>query len=258
MNWSIILNAVFIVVMAVGIVFVWRLQRTLNGLYKNRTDMEKFVADFSGSIVRAQKAIRDLQDTARDVGQDVEGQLTRAHGLRDELNFLVEAADKIASRLSDSASAAQHDAKLARAERKEKQVDIKPADIKPADIKPAEKPMSTIQDMQKQKTEPVAPPIKKPEPIAVQEPVVAKTVPTWIKRAEQNAPIINVPVEEAPPVSGLQFGARKAPQKNSESVASTPVDAAEAKEQVKPPETKSPMAKSLAERELLQALEKMK
>ena len=254
MNWSIALNVVFIVVMAVGIGFVWRLQRTLNDLYKNRSDMEKFVADFSGSIIRAQKAIRDLQDTARDVGQDVEGQLTRAHGLRDELNFLVEAADKIASRLSDSASAAQHDVKLARSQRSEKTLDIKPADTKPS-----EKPMSAIQEMQKQKIAPeIIPTPKKPDPSTLQEPVQAKTVPTWIKRAEQNAPIINAPVEEAAPVSGLQFGARKAPQKNLESVTSVPADHAQANEESKSPEVKSPMAKSLAERELLQALEKMK
>ncbi len=234
---SIALNVVFIVVMAVGIVFVWRLQRTLNGLYKNRSEMEKFVADFSGSIARAQKAIRDLQDTARDVGQDVEGQLVRAQGLRDELSFLVEAADKIASRLSDNASAAQQDAKLARAQRPEK----------PADAKSTEKPLSTIQDVQKQKTEPVAvPAAKKVEPMLVQEPVQAKTVPTWIKRAEQNAPIINAPVEEVGPVSGLQFGARKPAQKNTE------VPVANSKDEA------SVQPKSQAERELLQALEKMK
>lgn len=233
MIWSVALNVVFIVVMAVGIVFVWRLQRTLNGLYKNRMEMEKFVADFSGSISRAQKAIRDLQDIARDVGQDVDGQLTRAQSLRDELTFLVEAADKVASRLSDSASAAQQDAKQAKTQRAEK----------PVEVKSAEKPLSAIQDVQKQKTEPVIE-AKKAEPAPA--PVAAKTVPTWIKRAEHNAPIINAPVENVEPVSGLQFGVKKQTQKNVE------VPVANTKE-----ETKEPL-KSQAERELQQALEKMK
>lgn len=234
MMWSIALNGVFIVVMAVGIVFVWRLQRTLNGLYKNRAEMEKFVADFSGSIVRAQKAIRDLQDTARDVGQDVESQLARAHGLRDELSFLVEAADKVASRLSDTASAAQHDAKQVRPQR-------------------SEKASSVAQDLQKPKTEQNVPlAVKKaehaPAPEPSSEPSSPKTVPTWIKRAEQNAPVINAPVEDVAPVSGLQFGARKAPQKNVEATVSASAGKDDIKEQ----------PKSLAERELLQALEKMK
>ncbi|MBY0428359.1 MAG: hypothetical protein K2Q32_03980 [Alphaproteobacteria bacterium] len=241
MMWSMALNGVFIVVMAIGIVFVWRLQLTLNGLYKNRAEMEKFVSDFSASIARAEKAIRGLQETARDVGQDVEGQLARAHGLRDELSFLVEAADKVASRLSDSASTAQHDVKQARAQRAEKA----------QEIKASENPAPIMQNVQKPKGEPVAQPaVKKVEAVPAPEPAPAstKTVPTWIKRAEQNAPIINAPVEEVAPVSGLQFGARKAAQKNAEVIASVPVEKDDAKEQ----------PKSLAERELLQALEKMK
>jgi hypothetical protein len=232
MIWNVIINGVFIVVMAVGIVYVWRLQKTLNGLNKNRVEMEKFVADFSASIARAQKAINELQQTARGVGQDVEGQLARAQGLRDELSFLVEAADKIASRLSDSASAAQQDAKLARTQRPE------PAQ----EIKPVEKPLSSIQEVQKQKSEPAVQ-TKKPEPQPEAAPT--KTVPTWIKRVEAGGPVINAPVEAAAPVSGLQFGAKKT--KPAEPVA-IPAEKEEAKDQ----------PRSLAERELLQALEKMK
>ncbi len=240
MTLNIILNVIFIVVMAVGIVFVWRLQKTLNGLHKNRMDMEKFLSDFSGNITRAQKAIRDLQDTARDVGEDVEGHLAKAQGLRDELSFLVEAADKVASRLSDSASAAQSDAKQARLQRNEKSPE------KAVDTKAAEKPLSAVHDIQKQKTEPVTQQVKKVDAAPTQDVSQGKTVPTWVKRAEQNAPIINAPVEEAAPVSGLQFGARKASKAAETQPA--PVEKEEAKEQ----------PRSLAERELLQALEKMK
>lgn len=239
MTLSIIINAVFIICMAVGIVMVWRLQKTLNGLNKNRQDMEKFVADFSGSIQRAQKAINDLQQTARDVGQDVDGHLTRAQGLRDELSFLVEAADKIATRLTDSTATAQNDAKASRNQRAEKPVEAKPIDTKP---------FSAINDVQKQKAESViTPPAPKAEPAPA--PQQAKTVPpafpTWAKRAEATGPVINAPVEAAAPVSGLQFG-RKPVQKTPEAPANTQ------------PEKTDEQPRSQAERELLQALEKMK
>ncbi len=251
MVWSIVLNGVFIVVMAVGIVVVWRLQHTLSGLYKNRMDMERFVADFSGCISRAQKAIRDLQDTARDAGQDVEGHLVRAQGLRDELNFLVDAADKIASRLSDSASAAQSDAKLARSrvERHLSSALETSFEKQPSVVQGAQKQ----QDSQPQKTEFTAVSIaKKVETIPAQESARSRTVPPWIKHAEQNAPIINAPVEEAVPVSGLQFGVKKSAQKSVGAKGGAPnennAERATGKEQ----------PRSLAERELLQALEKMK
>ncbi len=239
MSLSIIINAVFIVCMVVGIVVVWRLQKALNGLNKNRQDMEKFVADFSGSISRAQKAINDLQQTARDVGHDVEGHLARAQGLRDELSFLVEAADKIATRLTDNTTIAQSDAKAARNQRSDKPVEQKHAESKP---------LSAIQEVQKQKAEPVIiPPAPKAEPAP--SPQQAKTVPPvlpmWAKRVEPTGPVINAPVEAAAPVSGLQFG-RKPVQKASDVSANTQ------------PEKTDEQPRSLAERELLQALEKMK
>ncbi len=238
MNWSIVINAVFIVCMAIGIGVVWRLQKTLNGLDKNRLEMEKFVADFSGSIARAQKAIDDLQQTARDAGHDVESHLSRAQGLRDELAFLVEAADKIATRLTDSTASAQSDAKASRNQRPEGQNE------KLAESRPEAKPLSSIQDVQKQKAETVIiPPAPKAEPAP--PPTQAKTVPLWAKRAEPTGPVINAPVEAAAPVSGLQFG-RKPVQKAPE----PPVNAQPVKEEEQ--------LRSLAERELQQALEKMK
>lgn len=239
MNVSIVINAVFIVCMAVGIVYVWRLQKTLNGLNKNRQEMEKFVADFSGSIQRAQKAINDLQQTARDVGVDVENHLTRAQGLRDELSFLVEAADKIATRLTDNTTTAQSDAKAARNQRHDQRTD-KPVEQKQPDTKP----LSAIHEVQKQKAETVIiPPAPKAEPAPA--PQQAKTVPMWAKRAEPTGPVINAPVEAAAPVSGLQFG-RKPVQKAPEAPAAPQ------------PEKTDEQPRSQAERELLQALEKMK
>ncbi|MDX1922774.1 MAG: DUF6468 domain-containing protein [Alphaproteobacteria bacterium] len=238
MNWSIVINAVFIVCMAVGIVVVWRLQKTLNGLNKSRLEMEKFVADFSGSIARAQKAINDLQQTARDVGEDVENHLSRAQGLRDELTFLVEAADKIATRLTDSTASAQNDAKASRNNRSEKQNE------KSVESKADTKPLSSIQEVQKQKAETVInSPAAKAE--VAPQPVQAKTVPLWAKRAEPNGPVINAPVEAAAPVSGLQFG-KKPVQKSPEPLANSQ------------PAKEEEQLRSLAERELQQALEKMK
>lgn len=250
MIWTVASNIVLILIMAAGIFYAWRLQRALSSLAKNRQEMEKFVSDFSGSILRAQKAITDLQDTARNAGSDVEAHLTRAQGLRDELSFLIDAADKIATRLSDNASTAQQDAKIARVQRPEKGVAEKSVSEKLVPEKlPSQKPVPDTKELQQQK---IAPPIASPviaQAYNVQpDNTKDKTVPTWIKRADSNAPVINAPVQDAAPVSGLQFGARKPSQKNAEVVAATPAAQDGTNE----------LPRSQAERELLQALEKMK
>ena len=202
MLWNLILNAVFIIAVGIGIFYVWRLQKTLSGLSQSREDMEAFVRDFSGSIQQAQKAIRELQSVARDVGEDVGEHLQRAQGLRDELSFLVEAADSVATRLADKTSHAQQDAKQARQQQPEK-LQEKPVE------KISEPPANT------RSAEHAVPEIKKAEPASVQEPP-AKTVPAWAKRAEATGPVINAPVENAAPVSGLQFGSKKPAQKIQE------------------------------------------
>lgn len=248
MLWNIALNVVLVVLMVAGIFYAWRLQAALKGLQKNREDMEKFVTDFTGSITRAEKAIRDLQETARGVGGDVDAQIVRAHGLRDELTFLVEAADKIATRLADNTSLAQKDARVQRhqmsqaAEAPEKPAmqETRPQEIKPREQTPTEN--------------------KSPAPA----PQATPSLPAWAKRVEKDVAVINGPVDLPEPVSGLTFGrqpvGQKAPDKIramtstvTSTVASTvpPAPQAEAQSLKEQP-------RSQAERELLQALEKMR
>lgn len=112
MNWIVlVLNIVLIALLGVGIFYAWRLQRAIGAFATQREAMGKFLADFSAAIVRAEKAIRDLQDTAQDAGVDVDRHVARAQGLRDELGFLVDAADRIATRLTDQTNQAQQGAR---------------------------------------------------------------------------------------------------------------------------------------------------
>jgi hypothetical protein len=84
-----------------------RLMRQLAGLRQGRLDMERFVREFNGAVMRAENGITALRQAARDSGDDLEKLVEKAGLLRDELQFIVASADQIASRLSrDAANAA--------------------------------------------------------------------------------------------------------------------------------------------------------
>lgn len=105
-TFSLALDVVLIALLGAGIYFAVRLSRQMASLRTNRADMERFVMNFSATVQRAEAGIQGLRLAARTGGDDLEKLIDKAQALRDELHFLVDSADKIASRLSDTASTA--------------------------------------------------------------------------------------------------------------------------------------------------------
>jgi hypothetical protein len=155
MAWMIALDIFVILLLGAGIYYAWRLERMLRALDGNRRDMQKFVADFGSTISRAERGIRELQDTAQDTGMEVDRQMTRAGTLRDELTYLIDAADKIATRLTENSSQV-----LSRQ---------------------PEPPPPAVQEVRKAVEE------KPVEKAAPEEPVL----PPWAKRASQSQVVVN-------------------------------------------------------------------
>jgi hypothetical protein len=83
-----------------------RLTRQLAELRASHASMERFVAEFNATVLRAEAGIRGLKNASRESGDDLEKLIEKARLLRDELHFLTESADQIAARLSDKAGAA--------------------------------------------------------------------------------------------------------------------------------------------------------
>ena len=101
---SLILDLALIGLLIAGIGYAMRLTRQLKGLRASRSEMERFVMEFSATVERAEAGIRGLKQAARSGGDDLEQLIEKAQMLRDELHFLVESADKIANRLSNAAT----------------------------------------------------------------------------------------------------------------------------------------------------------
>ena len=102
------LDAVLISVVGLGVVQATRLIAQLRDLRSSRAEMDRFVRDFNGAVMRAEAGIKALRAAARESGDDLEKLVEKATMVRDELNFIVESADNVAERLSVSASSALH------------------------------------------------------------------------------------------------------------------------------------------------------
>ena len=108
-EWAgLVLDGVLIVVVGIGVVQATRLIAQLRNLRADRAEMERFVRDFNGAVMRAESGIKSLRAAARDSGDDLEKLVEKATMVRDELNFIVESADGVAERLSVSATKVLH------------------------------------------------------------------------------------------------------------------------------------------------------
>lgn len=101
---SLILDLLLIALLSVAIFHAVKLSRQLKELKANRLDMQKFVIDFNGTVLRAEAGIQGLKKVSRECGDDLEQLIEGGTSLRDELTYLVESADKMASRLTSEAA----------------------------------------------------------------------------------------------------------------------------------------------------------
>jgi len=103
---NIILDLAMIGLLVVGILYAQKLTRQLAGMRASHAEMERFVFEFNATVTRAEAGVRNLKNTARSAGDDLEKLIEKGQALRDELHFLTESADQIANRLSSNATKA--------------------------------------------------------------------------------------------------------------------------------------------------------
>ena len=102
--FSDIISLILIGTVVTGIAYAIKLIRQLQELRGSRAEMERFVTEFSGIVLRAETGVKNLRQAAREGGDDLEKLIEKAQLIRDELHFLIESADTMASRISKEAS----------------------------------------------------------------------------------------------------------------------------------------------------------
>lgn len=144
---NILLDLALIGLLVVGINYAMKLSKQLAAMRAAHVEMERFVDDFNGTVTRAEAGIKGLKNTARTCGDDLEKLIDKGHLLRDELHFLTESADQIATRLSSSASQVARTATTAAASTQAKEAEIKEMPVRATSSTTTAKPQALVQEI---------------------------------------------------------------------------------------------------------------
>lgn len=101
------LDAVLICLLAATLFYALRLERALGVLRQDRGALEKMIAAFDSATHQAEQGVERLRNSAEGVGQQLSRQIDRAGGLRDDLVFLAERAERAADRMEQGLRAAR-------------------------------------------------------------------------------------------------------------------------------------------------------
>ena len=98
-HYGVFLDGLIVVLLLATIFYSVALSRRLGALRDNRKEMETAVRRFAEASMKADASIKGLKRTADESGMTVQKLVDRAQTLRDELAYLVEAAEAVAERL---------------------------------------------------------------------------------------------------------------------------------------------------------------
>ncbi|CBS87006.1 DUF6468 domain-containing protein [Azospirillum lipoferum] len=96
---SIVIDVVMVGLLAATIAYAIILNRQIIALRESRGEMAELIQGLNDAMARAETGVRTLKKAASDTGEDLQRTVNKAQTLRDELEFMIEAADALANRL---------------------------------------------------------------------------------------------------------------------------------------------------------------
>ncbi len=107
MEFSLILDALIVVLLVATIAYAAVLNRKLGVLRDAKSEMEALIVSFSEPIERAGSGVESLKQEAGRSGKALQSKVEAARGLVDDLGFLIETGTRLAERLDGGVGAAR-------------------------------------------------------------------------------------------------------------------------------------------------------
>jgi hypothetical protein len=104
-TFPLILDILIVILLSATIGFAIVLNRRLSRLRDNKAELDDLVKGFADAAGRAEISVAGMKETASKSADVLQKSIDRAQALRDELQFMIEAADSLASRLEGSVGA---------------------------------------------------------------------------------------------------------------------------------------------------------
>jgi hypothetical protein len=84
------------------LMFAWRLDRRLAVLRQEKAALIDLMRDFRAASEQADTSLRQLRETGSEIARNLEGLVAKGQGLRGDLGFMIERAEPLADRLTES------------------------------------------------------------------------------------------------------------------------------------------------------------
>ncbi len=107
MTLEITLNIVICFLLAITAVLGVRLGKKISSFNQTKQELEKFILAFNDSIQRAENNVNELKATGTMVDENLKAQIKKARFLANDLSFLSEKAENVASQLDDKISSSR-------------------------------------------------------------------------------------------------------------------------------------------------------
>lgn len=107
MTFPIILDFVVVLLLIATILYAISLNRKLDALYKNREELQKFIENFSKSLAKAEVSMTKLRLSGEKVFSEIASKLKEGSTLRDDLGYLLERGEKLATSLEETTRTAR-------------------------------------------------------------------------------------------------------------------------------------------------------
>lgn len=99
MTAGVIIDIVILFFLGVTIFYAWRLSTYMKLFRDSRQEMEKLLIRLDADIARAEKSVLGMRNAAENAGHKLNDTIKESKFLSDELKFMNEAGDRLASRL---------------------------------------------------------------------------------------------------------------------------------------------------------------
>lgn len=101
MSFALLFDVVVACLLLATIVFAVILNRKLSIIHNSREELQALLDHFSKSLSRAEDGIIELRKAANSIGEGLDSQIKKAGALKDDMVFLIERGENLATQLED-------------------------------------------------------------------------------------------------------------------------------------------------------------
>jgi len=102
---SLVVDAAFVVLLVVTIVYAVKLNARISDLRTRETDLQEMVKQFNQASDQALGSVQVLKSAGIEADREIKAATERAQALRDDLAYMIERGERVAARIERAATA---------------------------------------------------------------------------------------------------------------------------------------------------------